>query len=663
MVIPARDQWALTERALAAIADHTAAGVPYEVILGDDGSTDGTLRAEQQFPGVHRVVNDTDRHGFLHNSNHAASSARGDVLVLLNNDTEVQPGWLEPLLDVFERHPNVGIVGPKLIYAGGALQEAGCTLYRDGRSNNCGRFSDPAAGEFSLERVVDYVSGACLAIRRALWMDIGGFDPRYAPAYYEDADLAFEAWKRGWGVVYQPRSVVMHLDGGSMKASRERMLRDSREAFRDKWQPELTRCPRVPLGVRGKPIELARSVWRKLPLSMATRKRMGAALGQLRSKSLEPRPRERTSSRGRVTVAGFLESGRGLGEAARLDVLALHELGFLPARVDVSDALGTRDLPNTSFETTLVPEGGPLLLRVNPPELPTMLAHLGSEITSGRKIVGCWSWELPKAPNDWHAGFQHIDELWVPSEYCARAFRDVSPVPVVVVPHPVRVPPSAGCSRADFGLANDKVVFLSMSDMRSSFERKNLLGAVKAFKAAFENDDSSQLLLKVHHVEDAPANLDALRRAIGNAPNVRLVSDFMPSPQVGDLLRSVDVFLSPHRAEGFGLVLAEAMLLGKAVIATEFSGNVDFMPRGTAELLQYCLIAAKDPTGIYDDADQLWAQPDFDEMVDAIRRLATSEERRKELGDAAREHARAHFSAESFGRHLPQWFVEQATPR
>ena len=160
--------------------------------------------------------------GFLRSCNRGASEARGRLLLFLNNDTEVQPGWCDELVRTFADMPSAGIVGSKLVYPDGKLQEAGGIIWRDGSGWNYGKFDDASRPEYCYRREVDYVSGAALAIPRELFRQLHGFDERYTPAYFEDTDLAFKVREAGRAVVYQPLSVVVHYEGVSSGTDRRR---------------------------------------------------------------------------------------------------------------------------------------------------------------------------------------------------------------------------------------------------------------------------------------------------------------------------------------------------------------------------------------------------------------------------------------------------------
>ena len=186
----------------------------FEVIVVDDVSPDDTPAMLSSVSGIKLITNDSNL-GFIRSCNKGASVARGDLLVMLNSDTVVQPGWLDELVDTFKAFPETGLVGSKLIYPDGTLQEAGGLIWSDGSGWNVGRNGDASAPEHNYLREVDYCSGASIMVPRDLWSSLGGFDEAYAPAYAEDSDLAFRVRTAGRRVFYQPLSVVVHYEGMS----------------------------------------------------------------------------------------------------------------------------------------------------------------------------------------------------------------------------------------------------------------------------------------------------------------------------------------------------------------------------------------------------------------------------------------------------------------
>ncbi len=215
VIIPVHGQLGWTLNALDALLPH-ASRRGFEVIVVDDASPDRTASViaglAARVPGV-SLLRRPRNEGFIAAANAGAASARGRVLVLLNNDTRVAAGWLDALIDSFDLFPRAGLVGSKLLYPDGSLQEAGAILWRDGSAWNHGRGADPNRPEFCHARRVDYISGASIAVPAALWRALDGLDPHFAPAYGEDADLAMRVRAAGHEVWYQPTSRVIHYEG------------------------------------------------------------------------------------------------------------------------------------------------------------------------------------------------------------------------------------------------------------------------------------------------------------------------------------------------------------------------------------------------------------------------------------------------------------------
>lgn len=213
IIVPAYNQWEYTRACIYSIIKSEPL-LDCEIIIADDHSTDRTCKATEILPGV-IVAKPQQNLGFLRNCNHAAKIARGKFIYFLNNDTQITPGAISTLIDLYEKHPDAGIIGSKLIYPNGRLQEAGGILWKDATGWNYGRNKDPSLPEYNYLKESDYVSGASLMISKELWINVGGFSEEFTPAYYEDCDLAYKVRAENKKVYYQPNSVVVHFEGVS----------------------------------------------------------------------------------------------------------------------------------------------------------------------------------------------------------------------------------------------------------------------------------------------------------------------------------------------------------------------------------------------------------------------------------------------------------------
>jgi len=245
IIIPVFNQFRFTQACLASLQEHQGAE-RFEVIVVDDCSTDATAEAVPRMPGIVYLRTETNS-GFITSCNRGAEAARGKYLVFLNNDALVRPGWLTALLDTFAEEPRAGIVGSKLLYPDGRLQEAGGIIWRDATGWNYGKFDDPEKPEYNYLREVDYCSAAALMISKSLFASVGCFDSRYAPAYYEDTDLAFKVRGAGYKVLYQPLSEVIHYEGATggtdLSTGAKKHQEINRSTFAEKWAAELMTRP------------------------------------------------------------------------------------------------------------------------------------------------------------------------------------------------------------------------------------------------------------------------------------------------------------------------------------------------------------------------------------------------------------------------------------
>lgn len=353
-----------------------------------------------------------------------------------------------------------------------------------------------------------------------------------------------------------------------------------------------------------------------------------------------------------VTVIGYVQAESGVGESARSTLRAL-------ACTDVPHAVSDFRVGNVSRMGESVDarlatgrQHAISLFHINADQLPLARTFLGEGPFSETYRIGFWAWELENFPPEWHGAFAHVDEVWVPSTFCQRAIAAVSPVPVLVMPHCVEVPAQLSPQRARFGLREDSVAFLAVADMMSIAGRKNPFAAVQAFRDAFAADDTRvQLIVKIANAHRDAAAHEQLMVLVAGHPQIRVLDESLDRDTLNRLLDSVDCFVSLHRSEGFGLVIAEAMARGKVVLATDWSGNTDFMNARNALPVDYRLVSLQADAGPYRRGER-WAEPLHDDAVAKMRQVVADATLRNRLGARARADSAAQLAPEVIGARM-----------
>ncbi len=334
-----------------------------------------------------------------------------------------------------------------------------------------------------------------------------------------------------------------------------------------------------------------------------------------------------------LCVVGWLSSASGVGEGARLCGQALTLLGYTVRAMDVSPVFHGA-APRPGALPPLESGPGTLILHFNPEQLPVTLSLIGRARLSGKRVIAYWAWELPRIPPSWEKALGHVDEVWAPSKFVADAFAAVTAKPVRVVPHPVAVAPTGESRRADFAIPENAFVVLSFCSL-VSVERKNPHAAIAAFVQAFGDDPGALLILKLSDSGLAPQAAEKLKSLAAGYTNIRVLDTELEAEARLNLIASADVFLSLHRAEGFGLIMAEAMAAGTAVVATGWSGNLDFMDAASACLVRSRPVPAIDAKGLFTQLGENWAEADVDHAAAYLTRLRADPAMRRVLTQKA----------------------------
>jgi glycosyltransferase involved in cell wall biosynthesis len=343
---------------------------------------------------------------------------------------------------------------------------------------------------------------------------------------------------------------------------------------------------------------------------------------------------------GPVVVVGFHGSVLGLGDGVRAFSSALRAAGTDVTDWDIAEVFGHDQHLAGDCAAAPPPGAGPMVIHLNPRELIQLVALYGQAPFAGRRVIGYWAWELEAVPRDWAGAFRYVDEVWTPSNFVAEAVRAAAPesVPVRVFPHLVSLLPTGLPDPSLFNLPQDRFVVLTSFDMRSGFVRKNPFAAIAAVSRAAElSKRPATLVCKVVGREGSPALFAQLQAEAAQmktaAFDVRFITDWLSGEAMASLIASADAVISLHRSEGFGLLPAQAMLAAKPVVATDWSGNLDFMDRETSRLVDYDLVPVEDSQGLY--AGGHWAEPDIDDAARQLARLIAFPSEARALGAAA----------------------------
>ncbi|PYI52274.1 glycosyl transferase family 1 [Paenibacillus flagellatus] len=288
------------------------------------------------------------------------------------------------------------------------------------------------------------------------------------------------------------------------------------------------------------------------------------------------------------------------------------------------------------------------LFHVNADQMSLAWRTIGEETARGRYNIGYWHWELPEFPDEYAEGFRHLNEIWVPTKFIQASVTAKSPVPVVRIPHGIRVDVPDGINRQTFGLPDRLFLFLCMYDTFSFSPRKNPFAVIEAYKRAIRQEGlPAGLVIKVNNPD--PQEVAKLRETLAGEPNVFLIDRVLGRGEANALIRAVDCVVSLHRSEGFGLPLAEAMYLGKPVIGTNWSGNTDFMDASNSCAVQYRLVRIGRDYGPY-KAHQYWADPDLEHASYYMCKLVRDAQWRAELAAAGQRTIRTYFSPDAVGK-------------
>ncbi|TMK98959.1 MAG: methyltransferase domain-containing protein [Actinobacteria bacterium] len=350
-----------------------------------------------------------------------------------------------------------------------------------------------------------------------------------------------------------------------------------------------------------------------------------------------------------VNVVGYFKAVLGVGEHARQLVSALESQDIPVAPINLLAARARQDADGPKEQPPRYPVN---LVCVNADVFADFANDVGADFFDGRHTIGYWAWEVNKLPERLVAAFDYVDEVWVGSRHTAEALMPASPVPVFRLPQPLSLPDVEPPSREQLELPDGRL-FLFSFDYNSVFDRKNPLAVIAAFRRAFAPGGGASLVVKCISSEYHPQEHERLLEASSEHPDVHILDRYLSSAERDGLVAACDCYVSLHRAEGFGYTLAEAMWLRKPVIATGYSGNLDYMTPANSYLVDYQLVAVDEGRDPY-PPDAEWAEPNIEGAAAAMREVFDRPEEARARGERAGQDIRRTHSPQAAGRVMAQ---------
>ena len=353
-----------------------------------------------------------------------------------------------------------------------------------------------------------------------------------------------------------------------------------------------------------------------------------------------------------VNVFGYARSEHGIGQSLRSFVSAVDAAGIASSIIDFNEGNLSRTEDRT-LESRLVSEAahGINVFHINADQMPVAELHLPAHVFEHFNI-GFWHWELPEMLDEHLTGFRRLSEVWVPTAFVQDAVSKKSPIPVVRMPHAIRFSTSPNADRRRFNLPEGRFLFLMVYDFSSLQERKNPAAAIEAFDRAFSRDNAkATLVVKTQNANHHPQDLAELRERLSGRQDVVWINETLSRQDVYDLYAVCDAFVSLHRSEGWGMGPIEAMFLGKPVVATNWSGNADFMRPDNSLPVNYRLVKIERDVGPY-RAGQTWAYPEIEHAAWLMRRVMDDDELRARISREAMRTVRDDYSPEVIGRRI-----------
>ena len=611
---------------------------PFELILVDNGSDDPAVwRLYDELKSKYgaKVLHFNAPFNYSTMMNMGVGAAQHELLLFLNNDVVIEDARSIAIALDYAARPEVGIVGSVLRYPDGSVQHAGMVVRQ--RPDGSRRFVHVLAheihderghiGALTAPRNWQAVTGAFHVLRKSAFLAAGQFDEVHLPIETNDVDLCLQLRKRGLRVVCLPLEGITHAESKTRRHMDPEQVRPvklaSLQVMNKRWPEALASdpyenpklrslIPAKPKAQQARQKANFKTRLKRLPAKIVNRFGMLVSLRSDRAAALlaPQRPNSSLALKPGLSIIGFLTSETGLGEAAR-------QMSYACDSGRVAASLVDRPLEQHGNEPAFTTLCQPIADRrmsvivCGMKQARNLMAAAGD----GRICVAYPFWELPEVPQAYRTGLEGVSEFWAASSFIAAALERSTSRPVRLIRQAVMIPTAVPTPK----LRGDKLRFFTFFDFGSNIHRKNPIGVIAAFKAAFVGRKDVELVIKARG-KDTDGARRLLQRAVSGDPRIRVIDATFSRSQMSALMAQTDAFVSLHRSEGFGFGAAEALAHGRAVVATDWGGSTDFINEMTGYPVAYNLRPVL-PGEFKMGEGQHWAEPSLDAAVAAMRRI------------------------------------------
>jgi len=356
-----------------------------------------------------------------------------------------------------------------------------------------------------------------------------------------------------------------------------------------------------------------------------------------------------------VNISGYINKQFGLGEGVRSNIRSIQTTD-IPYVINDFNIVISKHIGDDKQNNLEISTGNPYninLVQINIDRLHSVIQETDNSYFANKYNIAFWAWELENFPAESKVFFSLFNEIWVPSNFCTEAISKVSPIPVIKVMHSIEIGDTP-FTRKDFNLPDDKFIFLTMFDYYSSIARKNPIATIDAYEKAFgKNNSETILVIKSSLSSDFPAEKKLLMNKIKENDSIILIEEILERDQLYSLMNCADCFISLHRSEGFGLTMAEAMYLGKPVIATAYSANTEFMTINNSFLVKYNLVSTGNQYYFSTDKD-FWADPDISHAAELMKWVTDHPEKSKDVAKMGQVDVRKYLSPKKIGEKIEE---------